>query len=300
MTRKVRENLGNIIFETDTPAAKLFDVVVLWAILLSVALVMLESVLSLRGRYGATLRALEWCFTVLFTVEYLLRIYAARKRLRYVTSFYGVVDLLAVLPSYLSLVVVGSQYLIVIRSLRLLRIFRVLKLARYLGEANTLVRALRASRVKIIVFLWTVLTLVVIIGSVMYLVEGAESGFTNIPISVYWGHRHPHNCRLRRHRAADAAGTDALGAGDDSGLRHHRGADGHRPRPSWAAPHKKSGRSGCGSCAPTADEAVTTRTRFTANTAAKPCRLRLARAKFKWLRLRSPEKFGSELSRDTE
>ena len=186
MTRKVRENLGNIIFETDTPAAKLFDVVVLWAILLSVALVMLESVLSLRGRYGATLRALEWGFTVLFTVEYLLRIYAARKRLRYVTSFYGVVDLLAVLPSYLSLVVVGSQYLIVIRSLRLLRIFRVLKLARYLGEANTLVRALRASRVKIIVFLWTVLTLVVIIGSVMYLVEGAESGFTNIPISVYW------------------------------------------------------------------------------------------------------------------
>ena len=186
MTRRLRENLGNIIFETDTPAAKLFDVVVLWAILLSVALVMLESVLSLRAQYGGVLRALEWGFTVLFTVEYFLRIYAARKRLRYVTSFYGVVDLLAVLPSYLSLIIVGSQYFIVIRSLRLLRVFRVLKLARYLGEANTLVRALRASRVKIIVFLWTVLTLVIIIGSVMYLVEGAESGFTNIPISVYW------------------------------------------------------------------------------------------------------------------
>ena len=184
--RRIRERLGDIIFETDTPAARLFDVVVLWAILLSVALVMLESVLSLRVRYGATLRGLEWAFTVLFTVEYLLRIYAARKRLRYVTSFYGVVDLLAVLPSYLSLVIAGSQYLIVIRSLRLLRVFRVLKLARYLGEANTLARALRASRVKIIVFLWTVLTLVIIIGSVMYLVEGAESGFTNIPISVYW------------------------------------------------------------------------------------------------------------------
>ena len=186
MTQRIRENLGDIIFETDTPAAKLFDVVVLWAILLSVALVMLESVLGLRAQYGGVLRALEWGFTILFTVEYFLRIYAARKRLRYVTSFYGVVDLLAVLPSYLSLVVVGSQYLIVIRSLRLLRVFRVLKLARYLGEANTLVRALRASRVKIIVFLWTVLTLVIIIGSVMYLVEGAESGFTNIPISVYW------------------------------------------------------------------------------------------------------------------
>ena len=186
MTRNIRKNLGNIIFETDTPAARFFDVVVLWAILLSVALVMLESVLSLRAQYGGVLRALEWGFTVLFTVEYFLRIYAARKRLRYVTSFYGVVDLLAVLPSYLSLVIVGSQYFIVIRSLRLLRVFRVLKLARYLGEANTLVRALRASRVKIIVFLWTVLTLVIIIGSVMYLVEGAESGFTNIPISVYW------------------------------------------------------------------------------------------------------------------
>ncbi len=186
MTRRLRENLGNIIFETDTPAAKLFDVVVLWAILLSVALVMLESVLSLRAQYGGVLRALEWGFTVLFTVEYLLRIYAARKRLRYVTSFYGVVDLLAVLPSYLSLIIAGSQYFIVIRSLRLLRVFRVLKLARYLGEANTLARALRASRVKIIVFLWTVLTLVIIIGSVMYLVEGADSGFTNIPISVYW------------------------------------------------------------------------------------------------------------------
>ncbi len=186
MTQRTREHLGNIIFETDTPAAKLFDVVVLWAILLSVALVMLESVLGLRAQYGGVLRALEWGFTILFTVEYLLRIYTARKRLRYVTSFYGVVDLLAVLPSYLSLVVAGSQYLIVIRSLRLLRVFRVLKLARYLGEANTLMRALRASRVKIIVFLWTVLTLVIIIGSVMYLVEGSESGFTNIPISVYW------------------------------------------------------------------------------------------------------------------
>ena len=184
--RGFRERLGDIIFETDTPAAKFFDVVVLWAILLSVALVMLESVSSLRVRYGATLRMLEWAFTVLFTIEYFLRIYAARKRLRYMTSFYGVVDLLAVLPSYLSLFIAGSQYFIVIRSLRLLRVFRVLKLARYLGEANTLARALRASRVKIIVFLWTVLTLVIIIGSVMYLVEGAESGFTNIPISVYW------------------------------------------------------------------------------------------------------------------
>jgi voltage-gated potassium channel len=182
----LRERLGDIIFETDTPVSRGFDVVVLWAILLSVLAVMLESVADIRSAYGGALRAIEWGFTALFTVEYLVRIYTARKRLRYLTSFFGIVDLLAVLPSYLSLFFVGSQYFIVIRGLRLLRVFRVLKLVRFLGEASILSRALRASREKIVVFLVAVLTIVVIIGSAMFLIEGAENGFTNIPVSVYW------------------------------------------------------------------------------------------------------------------
>lgn len=182
----LRERLGDIIFETDTPVSRGFDVVVLWAILLSVLAVMLESVAAIRMRYGGILRAIEWGFTGLFTLEYLIRVYTARKRLRYIRSFFGVVDLLAVLPSYLSLFFVGSQYFIVIRGLRLLRVFRVLKLVRFLGEASTLSRALRGSREKIVVFLVAVLTIVVIIGSAMFLIEGEANGFTNIPVSVYW------------------------------------------------------------------------------------------------------------------
>jgi len=182
----LRERVGDVIFETDTPAGRAFDVALLWAILLSVALVLAESVASVRLRYGTTLRTLEWVFTGLFTVEYVVRVVVARKRRRYVTSFYGVIDLLAIVPTYLSLVLTGSQYLVVIRALRLLRVFRVLKATRYLGEAGILMRALRASREKITVFLVTVLTLVLIIGSAMYLVEGPEHGFDSIPISIYW------------------------------------------------------------------------------------------------------------------
>ncbi|MDZ7708418.1 MAG: ion transporter [Trueperaceae bacterium] len=181
-----RERLGDIIFETDTPAARGFDVALLWAIVLSVALVLLESMAGVRARYGDTLRTLEWVFTGLFTIEYVARIYTARKPLRYVRSFYGVIDALAILPTYLSVVLVGSQYLLVIRSLRLLRVFRVLKAARYLGQAGVLVRALRASREKITVFLVTVLTLVLIIGSAMYLIEGPANGFDSIPVAIYW------------------------------------------------------------------------------------------------------------------
>lgn len=182
----LRERVGDVIFDTDTPAGRAFDVALLWAILLSVALVLAESVASVRLRYGGTLRALEWVFTLLFTVEYVVRVLVARKPRRYVTSFYGVIDLLAIVPTYLSLVVVGSQYLVVVRALRLLRVFRVLKATRYLGEAGILMRALRASREKITVFLVTVLTLVLIIGAAMYLVEGPEYGFDSIPISIYW------------------------------------------------------------------------------------------------------------------
>ena len=181
-----RQRLGNIIFEADTPAGKLFDVMLLIAIALSIALVMVESVTFYRLRYGVLLRRLEWGFTLLFTAEYLARIYTAYNRAKYVRSFYGVVDLLAILPTYLSLFFIGAQYFLVIRALRLLRVFRVLKLVHFLGEANVLVRALRASRAKITIFMITVVSLVIIIGSVMHVVEGPENGFNNIPISVYW------------------------------------------------------------------------------------------------------------------
>jgi voltage-gated potassium channel len=181
-----RERLGNVIFETDTPAGRAFDVALLWAILASILAVLLESVPELRTLYGSELRAAEWAFTGAFTIEYLLRVVTARRRRRYVTSFYGVVDLLAVLPAYLGLVLGATPYLVLLRALRLLRVFRVLKLTRYLGEANVLGAALVASRQKITVFLVFVLTAVLLVGSLMYLVEGPERGFTSIPLSMYW------------------------------------------------------------------------------------------------------------------
>lgn len=181
-----RERLGDVIFETDTPPARLFDVLLLVAIVASVLLVMIESVASIQARHGPLLRKLEWGFTLLFTVEYAARLYSARDRRLYATSFYGVVDLLAVLPSYLGLLLPGTETFIVIRSLRLLRVFRVLKLVQFLGEASTLAQALRASRHKIIVFVVSVLAITVIIGSAMHLVEGEASGFGNIPLGVYW------------------------------------------------------------------------------------------------------------------
>lgn len=185
-TNTWREHLHEVIFEADTPSGKAFDVLLLVSILASVAAVMLDSIEPVREIYGGQLYAVEWFFTILFTAEYLLRLTCVRRPLGYATSFYGVVDLLAIVPTYLSLVVVGSQYLLVIRILRVLRVFRVLKIVHYLSEASLLVEALRASRRKITVFLFGVLTMVVIFGSVMYLVEGEESGFTSIPKSVYW------------------------------------------------------------------------------------------------------------------
>lgn len=182
----VRTHLETVIFGTETPGGRLFDVILLWAILFSVVLAVSESVVSIQERYGVLLRTLEWIVTGLFTIEYALRIYSARQRLRYITSFYGVVDLLAILPSFLNLFIAGPQYFLVLRSLRFLRVFRVFKLSRYVGEANVLVRALRASREKIIVFVLTVLTLVLIIGSAMYLIEGPQNGFVDIPVSIYW------------------------------------------------------------------------------------------------------------------
>ena len=181
-----RERLHEIILEADTPAGKTFDVVLLCVILCSVLVVMLDSVVWMNTEFGEWLGWWEWLFTITFTIEYLLRLYCVRRPLRYALSFFGLVDLIAIIPTYLSLLVAGTQSLVVIRTLRLLRVFRVLKLAKYLGEAHVLMAALRASRPKITVFLVTVLSIVVIIGATMYLVEGEEHGFTSIPTSMYW------------------------------------------------------------------------------------------------------------------
>ena len=178
--------LHEIIFEAETPGGKAFDVALLVAIVLSVVTVSLETVPEVRAVYGGPLRAAEWLITILFTVEYILRLACVGRPWRYAGSFFGVVDLLAIVPTYLSLAVAGTQSLIVIRALRLLRVFRVLKLAHFVGEARMLHAALRASSRKIIVFLGGVLTVVLIVGALMYLVEGAENGFTSIPQSVYW------------------------------------------------------------------------------------------------------------------
>jgi voltage-gated potassium channel len=183
---KLRARLHEIVFEADTAAGKAFDLSVLVCIVASVAAVVLESVASVRSQLGAELRGLEWFFTVLFTVEYLLRLSAVQRPLRYAFSFFGLVDLISVLPSYLSLFLEGSQTLLVVRALRLLRVFRVLKLGSFLGEAQVLLIALRASRAKITVFLGTVVILTLLMGSMMYLVEGPTHGFTSIPRGVYW------------------------------------------------------------------------------------------------------------------
>lgn len=181
-----RRKIYTIIFEADTPAGKAFDVALLCAILLSVAAVMLDSVNEISARFGHQFRIVEWGFTFLFTMEYLLRVLSVGRPLRYVFSFFGLIDLLSIIPTYLSLFFVGAESLLVLRSLRLLRIFRVLKLARFLSEADVLRAGLRASGPKIIVFLGTVITLVIIMGTLMYLVEGEENGFTSIPRSMYW------------------------------------------------------------------------------------------------------------------
>ncbi len=181
-----RARLHEIIFEADTPAGKAFDVALMVAIILSVIAVVLESVVGIRAGWGLELRIAEWFFTVIFTIEYVLRLATVGRPLRYARSFFGVVDLLAVVPTYLSVILPGAQSLLVIRALRLLRVFRVLKLAHFVGEARMLGAAMRASIRKIVVFLGTVMTLVLIVGAMMYLIEGEEHGFTNIPESIYW------------------------------------------------------------------------------------------------------------------
>jgi voltage-gated potassium channel len=178
--------LHEVIFEADTPAGKWFDILLIWSIMLSVSAVMFDSVSSIRSAYGDLLYWIEWFFTILFSVEYLLRLICVGRPMKYATSFFGVVDLMAIVPTYLSVFFPATKYLLVIRILRILRVFRVLKLVQYLGEANLLMQALRASRRKIAVFLFTVLALVIIFGSLMYVIEGEGNGFTSIPRSIYW------------------------------------------------------------------------------------------------------------------
>ncbi|PQJ78214.1 ion transporter [Polaribacter porphyrae] len=178
--------LHEIIYEADTKEGKLFDVVLLIAIIASILLVMLESVDSFDEKHHKALYVGEWIITILFSIEYILRIISIKKPSKYIFSFYGIIDLLSTIPIYLSFIFVGSQGLVALRALRLLRIFRILKLARYIGASNKLMLALKASRAKIAVFLFFVLIVCIILGTVMYMVEGAENGFTNIPKSIYW------------------------------------------------------------------------------------------------------------------
>ena len=178
--------LYRVIFESDTPAGRRFDLLLIWLILVSVAVVMLDSFERLHERWGATLQLLEWVFTAVFTVEYAARLAAVRRPLRYAGSAFGIIDLVAVLPTWAALFVPGLHAFIDVRLLRLLRLFRILKLAEYVEEYGALGRALMASRRKILVFLSFVLLVTVVIGTIMYVVEGPENGFKNVPVSVYW------------------------------------------------------------------------------------------------------------------
>ncbi len=181
-----KQRLHEIIYEADTKEGKLFDVVLLVSIITSILLVMLESVNSFDEKYHKYLNISEWIITILFSIEYILRIISIKKPMKYIFSFYGIIDLLSTIPKYLSFVFVGSHHLIALRALRLLRVFRILKLTRYVGASNTLLVAMRASKAKISVFLFFVVIICVILGTIMYMVEGAENGFTSIPRSVYW------------------------------------------------------------------------------------------------------------------
>jgi voltage-gated potassium channel len=182
----MKKKLHDIIFNSDTPSGKIFDIVLMVVIILSIIVVMLDSMADVHEDFGRVLYIAEWIFTVLFTIEYIMRIYTSTRKWNYIFSFYGIIDLLAILPTYLSLILIGYQYLIIIRVLRLLRIFRILKLYRFIGASRHLVTSLKESRHKIAVFLSAVMAIVVVMGAAMYLIEGPENGFRSIPESIYW------------------------------------------------------------------------------------------------------------------
>ena len=175
-----------VIFDSHTPSGRLFDVVLLIAIVASLLTIMLESVPLLLMEYREFFRNAEWFFTIIFTLEYVIRLMVVKRPMKYALSFYGIIDLISIIPTYLAIFIVGAQYFLVVRSFRLLRVFRVLKMVRFLGEARMLTDALRASRIKITVFLIAVVCIVFIMGTAMYIIEGGENGFTSIPSSIYW------------------------------------------------------------------------------------------------------------------
>ena len=181
-----QEKLHEIIYEADTKRGKFFDIILLWAIFASIVLVMLESVKGLDAEYHTFFNISEWIITILFTFEYIARIISVKKPKEYIFSFYGIIDLLSTIPKYLSLIFIGAHALVALRALRLLRVFRILKLVRFIGATNNLTKVLRASRFRIFVFISAVLIICVIIGTVMYLIEGDQSGFTSIPKGIYW------------------------------------------------------------------------------------------------------------------
>ena len=181
-----QRKLHEVIYEADTPAGKAFDVILLVVIIISIVLVMLESVKSINAEYWELFYIAEWIITIIFSIEYILRIISIKRPKKYIFSFYGIIDFISTIPTYLTLFVGGYNFLLAVRALRLLRIFRILKITRYLGEANKLSAALRQSRPKILVFLFAVVIITIIAGTLMHLVEGEASGFNNIPLSIYW------------------------------------------------------------------------------------------------------------------
>ena len=181
-----RDATYRVIFEAETRRGRLFDLALILAILSSVTVVMLDSVPEIAEEYHGLLRISEWIFTILFTIEYVARLWCVASRKKYALSFFGLIDLFAVIPTYLSVLIPGGEVLAVVRILRVLRVFRILKLVQYIGEAEVLVATLKASRFKIVVFLITVMSIVVVIGSIIYLIEGPENGFTSIPRGLYW------------------------------------------------------------------------------------------------------------------
>lgn len=182
----LKQKIFDVIFGYESKAGKLFDVVLIVMIIASVTAVMFDSVESFHANYGEFLYRLEWFFTILFTIEYLLRLYSTPNPIRYIFSFYGLIDLFSILPTYIALIFPSVAYLLVIRIMRVLRIFRILKLFRYMGEANLLYSALLQARRKIFVFLFWVVTLIIIFGALMFIIEGPGNGFSNIPKSIYW------------------------------------------------------------------------------------------------------------------